>query len=298
MHTRFHKLADCLRRGVFDIIQPGEDLSPRQADKELTGQFEELLGQLRQMPLFTIDDEAMRLITPDDCKHALSAQVEAGIVHLPFPRCLFELNGGQRESTQYRDFGFCWEYEDKPGSIYVQLLSYVTSGRTEVAALWPVIVKCTPNADGTVNMVPCYDSSWREEWKELSEKVEKEFSGLAKMIGRILAAALVLMFTRGIAREKVVAEPKLQKARKRSGKEAIPTYVHVKIGTFYDQNGKEHKYDPTGRKMPIHLRRAHNRHVAVGKGRTGRELRHFPAVIVNYKPADDAIVMKHYGVTA
>lgn len=102
-----------------------------------------------------------------------------------------------------------------------------------------------------------------------------------------LAMAIVGHVTKGIVKNKVAPSEKLNKARAKKGKAAIPEYTTMRIGTVYDRDGKPHMWsgNTTGRKL--HWRRAHLRQQPHGPGNSLRKEILVEAMIVNYNPGDE-----------
>lgn len=250
---------------------------------------------------------------------SLDAILSVGRMRLPYPRMLVELYGGNRD---YR-YICALEEHDYP-RVAFRVFEWVNE------ELWPepmvghvefdVLDRPLTEEDVKLNAEmfgEARTANIHEAFKpgETGFKVSCNDATRKDIIPHVARAILLCAMVtniNGVERETI--EPTaLNKARAKNGKPAIPTHTVVHIGHVYDRAGRRVKHDPSGRKMPVHMRAAHVRwqnHGAIWASAHREEIgvkpgveehRHLilvEAVLVNYRDGTDLAVPLPKVVTA
>jgi hypothetical protein len=284
MHTKIHHMLDAASAGRIMMATPHSERDHVQVRDDQLHIFKNLGVALVQKPLFVFDVDLHREMATSDIIASLSAMQEAGCLSLPFPEMVVE--------TEESDgFGKCRHISlihELPGSVF-RVITWIYYLNDEMAFLPPSGIDASLNLKtGTVEFevrdTPWMPSFWKMHRDKLQKYLHKTYLIYA---GRHVTAALILLNTKGMAKHVVPVEPRLNKKRAKLGRAPIPGYTYINIGTVYDRTGNaiDRTTEAGKRASPrVHLRRAHNRNVRVGKGRTGFRLMHFPAVLVNFDP--------------
>jgi hypothetical protein len=209
------------------------------------------VAEMFDLPIYCIDKKLIEMLARSDVKTAMADMVEHNLAKLPFPDMVLEFDCDFRHAVRLTEIegGF-----DAVNVTYSSKALKVSSGSVALT-----------NKGLKVSGV---------EW---------EADGLA--ISFAAGMALLMTNVRGVNRERI--EPiEFNRARKKSGKQTVPGFTIVNIGSVYDRDGKA----ITGQaamKMPVHLRSGHTRNQAVGPNREDRKLIYIAPVLVNYKPGDE-----------
>lgn len=297
MHTYMHHLRDAFREGRVTVMTDLNRTFNVRTILELEhGAVEQLEELINRMPVFTANDDIVSRFRGIDLDKSLEAMIEMGMVALPFHEMMFELAG----PGQNRCFGMMIQKGDK---IHIQVMHKMVDPKTnkEMIAIDPAIrqfyFKKPFDKLMHINYQVCPLLKQSARTLQWCKNVQDYSTPLA---GKMIMIALVLMNTRGVVRERIAPEAKLNKARVKRLRSPVPEFTYIRIGQVYDRSGnalsvsEEHM-----RRSPImHLRRAHIRNVRFGKGRTESRPTYIEACIVNYDPSADELAPKKYKVVA
>lgn len=245
-----------------------------------------LAGIVDNLPKYHISDELVAMMDDDGVLASIRALVEAEVCRLPFPTMLVEFfwsgrhhlvvlsergEDAQMESGDDQSLPFLavpmWWSEQEGLTLSA---SYVAMGlELREEGVWYQF---------SGRMAPYTPESLA--WVASDEKIGNRSVSTAVMA---LGAALLLLNTRGVARE-VVETGRLNKHRVRSGKVPIPAHTVVRVGHVYSRGGRQVMVGAEGhRTMPIHWRRAHTRQQRIGPRSTHQtKLVYIPPILVNY----------------
>jgi hypothetical protein len=205
---------------------------------------------------------------------------EAGVLHLPFPNMTVEAKmGGSHVLAVLSE-----PEGEENGQFLVSQLRVCEDTRGSYLVVPPESVFCRWDAATGGIEVRGYVSAWMPRDFHVGSNHNDTYSFSAAIT--LLFVALVLMNAAGVERKEI--DPTgLNKARRKRGAQEIPKHYVIHVGRVYTTTGGSvARGSATGRTMPIHLRRAHNRNVRYGKGKTETKLMHFPAVLVNFKEGE------------
>lgn len=227
---------------------------------------------IAERPLFVFSQETKDLLLGPQGEKSVSALIECGLVHIPYPEMIvqFPSNDG----------------EDHPAS-------------------WIVVLK---ERDGLIAAWPMYDAKdvfWaatglaavQPEGREgkqgfrviLPEDSRIDSADDAQFLAKICCSAAMLgvlmTHVSGLDRQVIKPSNRLNKSRAAKGKTKIRDYSYVRVGHVYDKYGKAHKHveGDVRRSMPIHMRAGHVRNQPYGQDRALRKNIWIPPVLVNYK---------------
>lgn len=301
MHTKIHKLFDSMKAGRCAMRVPDGFFSNRLQPVEFAKGQEPLIlslaSELTKKPLFLFDVDLHEEMSTADMVASLKAMKEAGCLSLPFPEIVVETRELNSSGKPRRNISLIREQGDS-----FNVITWLYNEETDTSMIPPSGIVASLDLDRGMVDFTVHSTPW------VPEFLKKDIGMLENLIkstyliyaGRHITAALILLNTKGMAKRVVPVEPKLNKKRARLGRVPIPSYTYINIGTVYDRSGNaiDRTTDEGKRASPrVHLRRAHNRNVRVGKGRTGFRLMHFPAVLVNFDPrTGEAPQQKRYKV--
>lgn len=281
MHTKIHRMIDNFITGdrmiLREPLKPDRRIQLREGGDVAAAKFSE---EITRIPLFLFEHQLNDMMTGAEMHASIKAMSEAGCLVLPFPDVIVETEDKYNGMTERR-----MTLLRQKGSMFTCLM-WIYRLEDESTIIPPCGIDVTFSLKDAMIQFDVWDTPYlvRNVIKDTPEMREEIGQTYAKWVARHLAAALILLNTGGIKREVVQCEPRLNKARAKHGKAPIPEYTVIQIGKVYTSSGAEQTYDE--RKSPrVHIRRAHNRHVRTGKGRTGTKLVHIPAVLVNFDPA-------------
>lgn len=296
MHTKIHHMLDSMKRGQIAMITPRSQMENLNIVNDQLKVMDKLSSALIEKPLFLFDVDLHEQMTTDDIVSSLSAMQEAGCLTLPFPEMIVESNEFEN-GVPVRHISLIQEHGET-----FRVMTWIYNDATRTTIMPPCGIDAQLNLTDKMVDFDVRDTPWMPTFWKLHRDKLKEIIKQTHLIyaGRHITAALILLNTKGMAKRVVPVEPKLNKRRAKNGKTPIPAYTYINIGTVYDRSGNaiDRTTEAGKRASPrVHLRRAHNRNVRVGKGRTGFRLMHFPAVLVNFDPrTGEAPQQKRYKV--
>ena len=285
MHTRIHHMIGAASSGALLMVTPREMRSEVKVRDNQLHIFQQLGRALIEKPLFVFDVDLHREMGTADIIATLTAMQEAGCLSLPFPEMIVETDEVSVDGIKERHISLIHEM---PGPVF-RIITWIYLKETNTTVLPPCGIDATLNlTSGTVEFevrdTPWMPSFWQHHRDKLSRYMHETYLIYA---GRHITAALILLNTKGIAKRTVPVEPRLNKKRLSLNRAPIPAYTYINVGTVYDRTGNaiDRTTEAGKRASPrVHIRRAHNRNVRVGKGRTGFKLVHIPAILVNFDP--------------
>jgi hypothetical protein len=131
-----------------------------------------------------------------------------------------------------------------------------------------------------------------ESWVN-SEHVDHAMNAAVKA----LCALVVLMHTRGVAKEVIEINPRFNKCRVQAGRPPIQDHTVIKIGHVYDRSGNQVEYRQSGRTMPVHWRSGHYRMQRYGTKLSMERKIFIEPMLVNYVEGEDTPTPKIKEVT-
>jgi len=243
-----------------------------------------LASELTKKPLFLFDVDLHEEMSTADMVASLKAMKDAGCLSLPFPEIVVETRELNSSGKPRRNISLIREQGDS-----FNVITWLYNEETDTAMIPPSGIVASLDlekgmVDFTVHSTPWVPEFLKKDMEMLNNLIKKTYLIYA---GRHITAALILLNTKGMAKRVVPVEPRLNKKRASLGRAPIPAYTYINIGTVYDRSGQEiDRTTEAGKRASprVHIRRAHNRNMRVGKGRTGFKLVHIPAILVNFDP--------------
>lgn len=285
IHTKWHKVVETIlavtnKNGHYSII--GAQGSSEVTDQE-TKSLLEITAVVNNQPKFWVDNELIDMMGREDVVVSLAALHDAGVARLPFPSMLVEWEG-----THYHYMVWLSERDLGEDKYPFAAIPFWWDRRRDELQLSPAFVKMRLDRDpGNHNNQLCvvFDGGacpYVPDAATLELNQHREWEETVTMsAGTALEAALLLLNTRGVVKE-VVEVQRLNKARARSGKPSIPQHTIIRVGHVYKRDGSTTGVTSTGRRMPIHWRRAHTRQQKIGKNWAQTKIVYIPPVLVNY----------------
>lgn len=236
---------------------------------------------MKRDPFFAFDERVAALLTSSKAaRSSIEALMEHDLVHLPYPQMTVQF-GRAAEGVTW----VCW-LQELPGSTKINAqLFFWAEGVVGMPCIADVQVDQDNVEHFRVNIRPENRLNAHADRMELIQD-------FGVIICVAITMAVLMTHIGGLEREVHEAPVKLNAARERKGKQAIPRYTYVHVGHVYDSAGKKVDYGKSGRTMPIHMRAGHNRNQFYGKGRELRKLIWIPPVLVNYDGETRPVVEK------
>lgn len=250
------------------------------------------IQSLLKDPIYVVDKDAIELLKRADCAAAIQAMREAGILRLPYPKIVVEIHTERGSPATIIN----------RGPEITKSLAPEYSATENIAEF--VVLEEVPTASGNFGVISSYGFVYTKSTiagvcpqaiaMELKDNAiemtySKDIDGKTlEVVSHVtilaLNVALVLMNMTGIEREHE-SHPKLNKAREKTGKQAIPDYTYLKIGHVQRSDGSRVKYNSGDvRTMPMHVRSAHTRRQHYGTNNELTKIIYVPSVIVNFNP--------------
>lgn len=282
VYTSWHKVMDAIK--ARQIIVPSH-FHDRSLD---LNRLNEIVHQFDLAPKFVVDPHLTDMLGQDENMFKTICDMKkADSINFPFPL----------QVVQFPIKAAVMDANDKVISHhYIQ--AFILMGMLEGT----IVATCLywdPKREGViigyhegiVNIPDDANKPWmwtaqrHRAYREVVPQYERVNSNDQISVRVGLTCLLVLTHTEGIERE-VIKCGKINKIRKKSGKTLIPDITYIHIGRVYRADGTSETWDER-RPTRVHWRRGHNRRVAVGKGRMGREWRYIKPCLVNYVEGDD-----------
>lgn len=297
IHTKYHKI-----QGARMLLSIGGKAADSQdfffgvnADKLF-----DLIKAAQHLPRYVIYSDLVEMLNDRDgaMQKSLATMINSGLGHLPYHSVLVEFdqeadidNGkGEHRSTRVRHFVALSEEEPKgpdEDRFVAMPFSYLEDSHTLVVS--PIIAGATMVTEaqairqGLINGFPVSGNGsgvmfravlapyinhqvFSREQRDLMVQKSIEHSMLP--VSKALCALTVLLGTKGIDREAIKVDAKLNRSREKSGKQMISDHTVVRIGHVYSRSGDRVKYNYgcPGHSMPVHWRAGHVRRQRYGTG--------------------------------
>jgi len=319
MRTQWHRAVEHARHGhialragsgaVLDELEKVAKVDPR-----LLLRREALIDLMDDLsdpsiPRYVFDRELIDMMrTREDVARSLRAIHEAGLARLPFPRMTVEWDDVDKDNRPVRRIVVLEERseaerirgEERPHPFRarvfdVRRFDHTPAGGQEGIGVSPSVFfiafaeDAGPEKAFGIDWHAC-PSGYVEEITAVEHAAWSTAEGEVIVADKALSAAVLLLNTKGIAKEVIEPGDGLRKARERSGKPPIPRHHVIRIGHIYDR--KDRAYEATGRRMPVHFRPGHARRVHVGPWVDGKvnpqtKLVYIEPCIVNYMPGGE-----------
>lgn len=317
--TKWHRFLEAYQKTDVNIeIHKNKSIHVARLDSFDPVKCTGLLAMMNAVPKFYMDDTVCDLLRDqnDEIIASLVAMDQAGCLELPYNKILVEVNHDVRTYFVFlqrvrAEFPERLEKELPPGirhRFLANVMFHTVKNGKEWAILQPVetlvdFFSKMPEHfnEGTVFteveqtdvgqpgvhyacLTAPYITNDNDDdlFRNPDPDIEQDF-GL-RAAGTALLAALVLLNTRGIAREMIKPPEKLNKARKKSKKPLIPEISIIRIGHYYNEKGEAIKLAPGERKPPrVHFRRGHTRNQRYGPGLKDSRVVYIEPTIVNYR---------------
>lgn len=327
IHTKYHKLD-----GSRYVLSVGGKAATREnfqkwIDKDKLNGIIEAVGTL---PRYVIYSDLIDMLMDRDgsMQKSLKTMIEHDLGHLPFPRVLVEFddpaiisdgNGTRNMIARH----FVYLEEEGKGLERFTALSFTLiedNIKGNVIAINPIAASAalvtedqadklskergfsvTGEGSGVIfTASPCpYFKSELLPAKQLHEIVDQSIESAMAPASRALCALIVLLATKGVEREVITVDKKLNKIREASGKQRISDHTVIRIGHVYSRSGEQVKYvgGSSGRVMPVHWRSGHVRHQRYGVGLKQTHDVWIAPMLINYVEGDNIPVPKTKEVT-
>lgn len=242
----------------------------------------QVLLQMQLYPHFVFDKELISLFDTKDAQNTVRLMLDYDAAFLPYPdmtvevwsgndwRYLWIITNGKDGSDSFEILGV--EYVD--GATLPQTLQAAVKYNkdpskvivyNEEAGRQDVYEPIDPIVAG----MPAWDIKWYDEFKSREWPGGREdmlMHGLAALNCALLVGHMAELDREEITPQAVAA---LNKSRARTRKPAIHAHTVVRIGHYYDRDGKRHKVGSGsgGERGPVkmHMRAAHTRRQQHGK---------------------------------
>lgn len=251
-------------------------------------------------PRYVIYQDLVEMLNDRDgaMQKSLATMIESDIAHLPFPSVLVEFDqeadiekGQEHWHTKARHFviltenknplpdedrffAYSFTYVEKD---HVLVVSPIVGGATmvtEAQAIRKALISGFPvsgNGSGVVfnAVLAPYINKQAFTVEQRNWIVETSIEHAMLPVSKALCALTVLLGTKGIDREVIEVDRKLNNSREKSGKQRISDHTVVRIGHVYSRSGEKVKYihsTGSGRSMPVHWRAGHVRRQRYGTG--------------------------------
>lgn len=222
-----------------------------------------IFNEMARSPLYFLDQKLIKICENDEVMgKSVAALILSGNAHLPHPRLVVEFDGEA--------------YEDRPGQ--VRRLFYIRQVGDEFRVHGTIMTYERLSLQAEFTLLPIMEG---EGYMRCTERGGNDNDTIALGAFSILMMFLTLD-ARGVKKEAVEVE-RLNRKRENSGRTPIPSHTVIRIGSYFDRNGREHRIGGS-HTMSIHLRAGHMRNQAYGKGRALRKSIYIPPTIVNYQP--------------
>lgn len=308
IRTRWHKMMDAVAAKNINILI-GDQKTIHALDKQKSkfdlDRFLSMLKTAAQAPRFFMDDDVLDLALSAESMKTLDAMHECDVLRLPYPSMIVEYSG--KGPKNIRVFVTLLE-EEKSGHFLCHPLLYNEHNGQEWCYTSPFSVQIE-----YISPVPLNEIDGHRGVRYVLKHVpfcsdmmtgrlqEGDYKFFSEITARGLLAALVLLHTKGIAKETVPGPAPLNKARAKKGKAPIPDCITIKLGSYQTREGREVKVLDGQRRPPrIHIRRGHTRNVRYGPGRGAGERPTRPvfveAVLVNYDAEEHGGKVPQYHV--
>ena len=296
MHTALGRL--------YALIETNPETPPDAVDPQQVREY--ALTMTARAAHYVLEPRLLALVDHEQSiMQSVNALIEAGIHDLPFDPILIEF---ARDDASIDMHCACWvrlqttplyplnrydEGSEPPeGSVYAYPLQLVRFGGKLDSEF---LISLDPASPMFVTFDPRRDTPYKVVVPIVADDEEDTNSKnkLGHDIVNAMAAAMLMLNTRGVARE-VVSTGQMNKVRAKTGKRPIGEYTTLKIGVIYDRHGREHV--ATGRHMPVHWRAGHVRQQPYGTGLTKIKQIYIQPCLVNFDPADGktAPLPKHF----
>jgi hypothetical protein len=273
--TRLHKLHEM-------VLTPGGTKTFGHDDPGMYVDYNDFFGQCAH---YVVTNSLSELMMREDAMKSIQAVHEAGIVALPYSPMLieFEHTPGFREFVLLKQVGekICCHYAflmrndpNHPES-YAIGMNYGVPIGADFGVVLPERIDFEIYSEGYLTQL------------HSPNVCDKEFrASLIRASTFCMNVAFLCLNMQGVEKEIITCEP-LNRKRIATGRVAIPKHTSLYIGRVWKRDGTSVAFGNGHRSPRVHLRSAHTRMQAVGKGRTERKLVLIPAVLVNYKPGDE-----------
>lgn len=259
------------------------------------------LTDMLALPLLVFDKELLHLFESGQAQTSVSAMMQAGVGHLPYPAVTVEMWGGMpgwrvlcafSELQPDRFHGIVYVYNTErhwPEKHMKEPESLSEGLRFEV---FREPEPTPPGGDPSIHY-------WRLEYF-LPKGAHLAPSAKTEVLSKVVACLNLTLLSGHLGGlERTVVEPtRLNYSRGISGKPHVPTHTVLRVGHVYASDGTKHTVTSANRRgMPIHMRAGHTRmqqHGATWKEDHPQEallavntdthhIVYIPPVLVNYQ---------------
>lgn len=252
------------------------------------------------LPRYVIYSDLVEMLNDRDgaMQKSLATMINSNLAHLPYHSVLVEfdqeadINDGKgvHKATTVRHFIALTEreptsdYDDRFMALPFAYLEYnhtlvispVAAGATmvtEAQAVKEALIKGFPvsgNGSGVMfkAVLAPYINQHVFSMQHRDFIVQQSIEHSMLPVSKAICALTVLLGTKGIERETIKVDTKLNKCREKSGKQKISDHTVIRIGHTYSRSGEQVKYNygASGRSMPVHWRAGHIRNQRFGPG--------------------------------
>jgi hypothetical protein len=240
-------------------------------DGKTLGSSRPLVQEMLKAPCFVLDRDTIPILQSDACEQSLKALILAELARLPYPKIVVEFEA----SANFRDFVLLEEHD---GKLRASVVFLDKETMRSIVINQPVTVEFFKDKDDIGPGILIHT--------KIDHADLRQTAITATLIAT--CAAMVLLNTRGIVKE-VIETTRLNKARAKHGKVAIPSHSIIHVLTVYRKDGTKIKR-VAGQKMPMHMRAGHVRNQRHGEGYAETKLIYIEPTIVNYDPSGE---LKH-----
>jgi hypothetical protein len=253
METWYHKIQrDPMRVDI--LVEPTQS-------RELY--YLALLDRMDSAAKFLITKDIVDLISGPGFAKNLPLLAKAGRLRLPFDPLVVEFEPPHRGGRWF----ICLRQHDETQRIFTTDAIYMHNHDKTMLLSEP----------GSVALV----------MNEAIEAMNFDDKSAGQAVAGAMMMAIVAHVTKGVAKERVVPDAKLNKARAKRKKAPVPEYTTMRIGQVYDRSGNPVSMTDAGGPRKIHWRAAHTRRQRYGVGLSQTKIVEIDALLVNYNPGDE-----------
>jgi len=262
----------CALHRLLEAIRPDSERTIALVGSKTRASESTLVRDLRADPMYVFAEDIVRLLVQSESSvKSMLALAECGLVHLPYPAMTVQF---RRQSDRGEPLPGIWfvSLREEDGRFLCRSAYLKEEGAPGYVSMieQPFEVVCEMSAF-TIHGPP-----------ELRTQDVAEAHGMASALA--VRMACLMIHVTGLERETAPPPERLNRQRERTGRPPVRGYSYVHVATYQDQEGHTHRYSPTGRSMPIHMRAGHVRNQPFGPERAERRKIWIPPVVVNYHP--------------
>lgn len=286
--TRWHKLVDAVLAGRIQISDTAESSVHYKAVPEfMLDKFVTLVKLCSGAPFFFVERTLVRVLETPEARASVDAMEAAGVLRLPYESCVVELEGFFPHVRHY-----IIVVENRPSVIQAQ--DYNLPFVMQMLSLQGDDVVVSPmrlmarwdknNPQGAAVRFDSQNASFMRDSVHTGEMVRRNMRLDPATAGVGLFTMLLLVHTRGVAKDVSTPDARLNRSRTTAGRAPIPAHTILRIGHAYNRSGVKTGVTRETSKE-VRMVRGHAKNQAHGPAHSLRKLIFIEPYLVNYDPA-------------